>query len=189
MSSEVKICKDCGQTKLREEFHLVGGRNTSSGCRESRCKACSNEYHRHENRLRYRRKRGIPLDAPVWSQKAGRVVSPKREKRPPRQKLTEEEKFSRLLKRFGITSADYYAMLADQNGVCGICKKPELRRKRLSVDHCHATGKVRGLLCQPCNLSLGLFNDSADNLRSAAEYLESSPSVKSNQPQRSIPRS
>lgn len=69
----VKTCKDCGQTKPREEFHLVGKRD-SPGCRESRCKPCSNELSKVEKRNRYRRKRGIPVGAPKWSVRNGQAV-------------------------------------------------------------------------------------------------------------------
>jgi hypothetical protein len=77
------------------------------------------------------------------------------------------------LKRYGITLADYDQMLKRQKGVCAICKKPEThsRQRRLSVDHNHETGEVRGLLCARCNRALGMFNDNPDLLRSAARYL------------------
>ena len=54
---------------------------------------------------------------------------------------------------------------------CDICGKDELESK-LVVDHCHASGKVRGVLCYSCNTSLGKFKDSPELLRSAADYLE-----------------
>ncbi len=59
-----------------------------------------------------------------------------------------------LKRRFGISLADYWAMHRRQRGLCGICGKPPTRRW-LDVDHCHTTKEVRGLLCNPCNRSLG----------------------------------
>jgi len=63
--------------------------------------------------------------------------------------------------KYGITVADYEAMLTKQNGCCCICGKdrasPSGRHKHFSVDHCHATGRVRGLLCTGCNAKLGWF--------------------------------
>jgi len=61
-----------------------------------------------------------------------------------------------------------------QGGVCAICGKPEAtaRTKRLCVDHCHETGKVRGLLCSHCNRAIGLLGDSCAILASAITYLE-----------------
>ncbi len=70
--------------------------------------------------------------------------------------------------RYGLSDADYDALLARQRGVCANCK----RNRRLGVDHCHATGKVRGLLCGNCNRGLGLFHDDPELLRAAAAYLE-----------------
>ena len=73
-------------------------------------------------------------------------------------------------KRFGITIEQYEEMLLAQNGVCAICKK-ECRRGRLSVDHDHATGKVRGLLCRKCNVILGMVQDKMYLLLAAEAYL------------------
>lgn len=76
----------------------------------------------------------------------------------------------RNLKRFGLTPEQYDAMLAEQGGVCAICQRPDADR-RLAVDHDHATGRVRGLLCKSCNKALGAFRDSTDLLLRAVEYL------------------
>ena len=82
-----------------------------------------------------------------------------------------------LQKEFGIGLSDYEEMLAKQNGVCAICKEEETvvrqgRVQSLSVDHCHETGKIRGLLCNSCNRALGKFKDSIGHLLAAASYLE-----------------
>ena len=63
-------------------------------------------------------------------------------------------------------------MLGAQNGRCAICGRPETEAGGLAVDHCHATGKVRGLLCTLCNTALGKFRDRTDILRAAIRYLE-----------------
>lgn len=76
-----------------------------------------------------------------------------------------------LRRRFGITPKQYTAMFKAQEGACAICDRPPTRRQRLSVDHDHETGKVRGLLCQGCNMALGLFGDNAAWLRAAISYL------------------
>jgi len=76
-----------------------------------------------------------------------------------------------IRKRYGITEAQYNLMLQAQNYVCAICEKPCSARKRLGVDHCHKTRKVRGLLCVKCNNAVGLFNDDPNIARKAAEYL------------------
>jgi len=84
--------------------------------------------------------------------------------------IERKSKFKRL---YGITFEAYEKMLAAQGGKCAICSKdtPSARTKFFSVDHCHKTGKVRGLLCTSCNRGLGFFNDSPSALEAAAKYL------------------
>lgn len=79
----------------------------------------------------------------------------------------------------GIDAARYQEMLHEQGGGCAICGQPERHRdgssdkpKDLAVDHDHATGVVRALLCSACNTALGLFNDSTDLLAKASAYLK-----------------
>lgn len=86
-------------------------------------------------------------------------------------------KDSDLQRRFGISLYDYGQMLLKQEGTCAICKGTYAGHrngepKALAVDHDHATGKVRGLLCEACNQGLGKFQDSAEVLLKAAEYLK-----------------
>lgn len=78
-------------------------------------------------------------------------------------------KNNRLKSRYGITSEDYAEMLKSQNSLCLICEE----EKPLHVDHCHSTGKVRGLLCHSCNNGLGCFKDSSERCLKAADYLRS----------------
>ena len=75
----------------------------------------------------------------------------------------------RLAQVYGLSPQDYDAMLAEQGGVCAICKtRPD---KPLFVDHSHATGKVRGLLCRLCNFRLGFMRDDPRLTAAATEYL------------------
>jgi hypothetical protein len=81
-----------------------------------------------------------------------------------------------LRRRYGIDIARYNEMLAEQNGCCAICGKAEANEIRgkvvaLAVDHCHATGTVRALLCSACNTALGLFNDDVGLLAKAQAYV------------------
>lgn len=66
---------------------------------------------------------------------------------------------------------EYQYRLAEQGGVCALCKRPD-DRLNLARDHCHKTGAWRGLLCGRCNKALGLFRDDPELLRAAAEYVE-----------------
>jgi hypothetical protein len=71
-------------------------------------------------------------------------------------KTKERARAKRLMDNYKLTVEQYDAMLAYQNGVCYVCHKPEpVKGRRLSVDHCHITGLVRGLLCSRCNPILG----------------------------------
>ena len=80
---------------------------------------------------------------------------------------------SRLQTKFGISLGEYQAMHAAQNGKCKLCGRDErTRQRRLAVDHCHATLKIRGLLCHHCNTGLGNFMDDVELLRLAIAYLE-----------------
>jgi hypothetical protein len=76
-----------------------------------------------------------------------------------------------LKQKFGLSAEKYRDMLCRQNNRCAICRKREVN-KRLSVDHCHKTGRVRGLLCNNCNFTLGRFGDNSNLLRKAASYLD-----------------
>jgi hypothetical protein len=74
---------------------------------------------------------------------------------------------------YGISLEDYTNLFNKQEGVCAICgEAPE--GETLSVDHCHITNVVRGLLCDSCNNGVGRFKDDPQVLRNAAEYLERS---------------
>lgn len=70
--------------------------------------------------------------------------------------------------RYGITREEWDALFEAQGGRCAICGM----EKKLHVDHCHETGKVRGLLCIGCNTSLGKLHNNPELLRKAARYLE-----------------
>lgn len=83
----------------------------------------------------------------------------------------------------GLTVTTYDELFDKQNGRCGICgtddpSKSDPRRKRFCIDHDHKTGKIRGLLCNKCNRTVGLFDDDIDIVRSALEYLSSTQDYK-----------
>lgn len=79
-----------------------------------------------------------------------------------------------LRRNYGIGLAEYEQMLEAQGGCCALCGRSDVASKRiewLCVDHCHSTGKVRKLLCKPCNTGLGCFQDSPTLLAKAITYL------------------
>lgn len=91
-----------------------------------------------------------------------------------------EEQLKRRLKiDYSLSIEDYQKMLSDQQGLCAICHQPETVKNsrngsicRLSVDHCHRTGAVRGLLCQACNRALGQLREDPNIAKSLLKYIE-----------------
>jgi len=69
---------------------------------------------------------------------------------------------------YGMTVEEWETLFSSQKGACGICEKAV----PLCVDHCHETGKIRGLLCRKCNSALGMLDDSICLARKAVLYLE-----------------
>ena len=117
------------------------------------------EYHRkHPDRvIEYRRR------AAIW-----RKGNPEKVK----EYTARANRKNNLKKKYSITEDDYQKMLEKQNGLCAICGGRG--KKKLSVDHCHVTKKVRGLLCQRCNVGIGMFKDDTNFMNKAIEYLKSS---------------
>lgn len=142
----MKTCPSCRQLKPLSEFHI---RKTRGGQPASRCKPCSRE-----------------------AQRAWRKTQPDYDKR--RYQVVKVETRERhLVRKYGVTLADYDVMLEAQDGKCAICQTtPETQRYGVfHVDHCHATGAVRGLLCRGCNNVLGVVNDDPQALARAIAYL------------------
>jgi len=86
------------------------------------------------------------------------------------------DKNKKLKKAYGISLDEYNELLSKQNGKCAICSvdnngKYRNKSRAFAVDHCHTTGKIRGLLCSDCNIGIGLLKDNTDLLQSAIKYL------------------
>lgn len=73
------------------------------------------------------------------------------------------------LYKYGMSLREFFTMLRAQGGICAICRG---HMKKVCVDHCHALGHVRGLLCGKCNTGLGAFDDDPEFLARAAKYVE-----------------
>lgn len=107
-----------------------------------------------------------------------RVHSPARQ-RQYRIDNPERSKSYTLQRDYGISLGEYEELMRRQNGCCAICKRADGDErnnnngsKRLSVDHDHKTGAIRGLLCTMCNQGIGALQDSTTLLKLAIEYLE-----------------
>jgi hypothetical protein len=125
---------------------------------QSYCKPCIDSY---------RTERGYKLSSEAMSRKRQRDRDAYKESP---DKWWEQN----LIRKYGITAEQYAEMLEGQQGLCAICLRPP-GKKRLHVDHCHSSGRVRGLLCDDCNLGIGKLGDDAARVTSAAAYLQHGP--------------
>jgi hypothetical protein len=86
------------------------------------------------------------------------------------EKVKENRRKTKLKQKYGISIEQYNTMFKNQDGKCYICHKEHTRRP-LNVDHNHSNGQVRGLLCDKCNMALGLVKDSTEILTDMIRYL------------------
>jgi hypothetical protein len=75
------------------------------------------------------------------------------------------------LSRYGLTLEEYQLLLEKQEGRCAICRTDQFGRREICIDHCHETGRVRGLLCHRCNAAIGHFQERLDLVQAAVVYL------------------
>ncbi len=145
----VKRCIQCGRTKPLEEFHAISPKKRRRRFRRSFCKECD-----YANQKKYRE--ADPEIHRKWQRK-------------------------RLLKsKYGMTPADFDNMLEGQKWLCAICGTLLVinavghrnQKDSACLDHDHATGKVRKILCFRCNLGIGHFGDNIELLKLAIAYLE-----------------
>lgn len=161
-----RICNCCKSWKPIEQYtkSKTGHMGLSAVCKD-----CENE----KARIRYAEK-------DILSRRKGQKSVYDRERR---KRLRAEGKLKKpdpeaqreqaMKRKYGITIKDYEAMVKAQNNECAICFAPgeQERNGKLVIDHCHASGKVRGLLCNKCNLLLGHANDTIERLERAILYL------------------
>lgn len=87
-----------------------------------------------------------------------------------RVKINQAQKEQRIKRLYGISLQEFELILEAQGGGCAICGKKS-KKYRLSIDHDHYTGKIRGILCSPCNRAIGILGDSLEGLLKAVNYL------------------
>lgn len=93
-------------------------------------------------------------------------------RRSKRHRYAESNRNWRLKTKYGITLEQFEQLFAIQNRRCALCKSTKSDKNNFVVDHCHKTGKIRGILCSYCNRALGMFKDDACILLKAIEYLK-----------------
>lgn len=143
-----KQCTCCGEWLDFSCFSFGRKRKDGTSALRARCKKCQVADH---------------LD--TYHNKGGKEKQKKRS-------------FKNNLTKYGLTPEMYEQLLKDQKNSCAICGAESAlrggKKYNLFVDHCHSTGKVRGLLCHTCNAGLGYFRDSEDLLLQARKYLNDS---------------
>jgi Recombination endonuclease VII len=140
LSMKRKKCTRCGISKRLDAFCIDRPRRDG---RYARCKECVNKAMRE----RYRE------------------TGPRAYQKRPYMQTRE----GKLRAKYGITLADYEKLLKRQGHACAICRKPAVH-KLLQVDHCHSTGRVRGLLCSRCNLALAALGDTIKAIKRALAH-------------------
>jgi Recombination endonuclease VII len=153
----VKQCSRCKETKPLSEFNKDKRRKD---CLTYHCKKCVSYYGKTRNGVVDRKH--INELGQIW-----------------KKKNPDKVRAQWVKQMFGLSYTEYLSLYEKQHASCAICKTPLLlygskddTDKIANVDHCHTTGKVRGLLCRKCNTALGLFNDNITAIKMAAEYLE-----------------
>lgn len=148
---EVKTCCKCGETKPGSEFHLRKNRGTLRG----RCKKCTYESQKPYNQAHAEQCR-------------------ESQRRYRKNNLAKVNAVKRVRRRFverGISEQLFDSLYAEESR-CRICNYEFKSKSEACVDHCHVSGKFRGLLCSSCNTGLGYFRDSVVALASAIKYLK-----------------
>lgn len=169
----LKVCTVCGELKEPEAFN-VNAMGTLG--RNSLCKACEAERRRAQYVANLDHRRALSRK----NARAAYVRNPDRhrehaqrwrEANPDKLKITARK--NRLRRAYNISLETYEGLLAAQGGVCAICGgAPNGIGECYHVDHDHATGAIRGLLCHSCNTGIGALGDDPDRLRKAVTYLE-----------------
>ena len=140
-----KTCNSCKVEKDLSDYHFA---SVAENKRKNTCRQCQAAYfkkYKERNQEKLRSK---------WREASRKYYTPDNARR-------------KLLSRYGITNDDYNRLYDEQGGACAICDK----KIRLVVDHCHASDKVRGLLCNSCNLAIGYFEDSVYRMKKAIVYI------------------
>jgi len=166
MEATTKTCSKCTRTLPLSEYRT---QKTSPDGLRYECKDCQKQYMatwRSENRQRMRdheaRRRATMSEEEKARKRELDLARYHADPSVARDKI--------LRKKYGISQAEYDAMLEKQGGVCRICGGTNGPRI-LHVDHHHGTGAVRGLLCTNCNTGLGMFQDNPNFLSQAMTYL------------------
>jgi hypothetical protein len=183
MSTELTNIKECTKCRLTHAVGMFYKKGTDSTRTDSQCKFCratAVRQYRLDNpeRVKAIQKRTNAKHREKHRERAAKWYKENHEYALTQQAVRRKEnpdpiRSAKLQAAFGIGLDEYNRLLVNQDYKCAICGRHESNiTRRLAVDHCHTTGKVRGLLCGPCNTGLGLFKDSPSFLTNAINYLK-----------------
>jgi hypothetical protein len=148
-----KACAHCKAVKPIAEFNRSGKRY------QSFCRKCGEKVGTEARRIKKENGESVIIN---------------------RKDYLKRNMWRKMRAKYGIDREQYEALVEAQGNACAICKKPEKEMDgqrgtplRLSVDHDHETGKVRGLLCRQCNIGIGRLKESVEILQNAIDYLKS----------------
>lgn len=163
MSDVTKKCSKCKEVKPVTEFYK--NRNNPDGLMRW-CKSCRKKY----EKTPIQRGKRLELKKQIYQRDKSKLRKESLERY---HANPESQRLRLYISRYGLDIADWHSMFKKQRGCCAICGTHQSKLKQtLNVDHNHSTGIVRGLLCSNCNRGVGMFQDEADRLRKAAEYLD-----------------
>ncbi len=152
----MKQCTKCLQVKPFTDFH---NDNHKKDKLHTQCKVC------HSVRNKTKRKTDL-----VWRETQLKKAKEFREKYPDKNK--ESIRNATLKAKYGITSKQYDELFASQGYKCAVCNCTQNNGYgKMPVDHCHTTGKIRAILCQSCNVTLGKVEEKEEILLALIEYL------------------
>lgn len=155
-----KVCNGCGKTYPIEQYSLRPSGKTGHIKYRSRCRDCERE----ENRLRLQQMTGEKKTAYIQKKRQWEKDNPDKIKK---------TSIRSTWKKKGFNPDEIEEFFKLHNTICDICGMPEDGRfTNLSIDHDHNTGKIRGMLCNSCNLGLGKFKDNLEILQKAIDYLK-----------------
>lgn len=165
-SIELLRCSRCNEMKPSSLFNRDNSRPSGYG---NKCKPCQKEYHSEwrKDNAKYEEYQSL-----YYEQNKERINERNTNYYYANKDwLLPKMNANRFFKKFGITQEDAKTLLDSQGGVCAICHTDTPTEKGWCVDHCHTTGKIRGILCSKCNSGIGFLNDDPELCKRAIAYL------------------
>jgi hypothetical protein len=164
----MKACRLCGEVKPYQAFYAqVGMRD---GYRNE-CKACFQAAAKAKRDADPELRAAAVRRAQKWRDENIARHNQTQRVRRQRPEVKQRDREGHLKRKYGMTLGEFDRLLEAQGGGCAICGRAPGEGRKFDVDHDHVTGRVRRILCRPCNHALGLFKEDPALLLAAADYL------------------